>query len=140
MRRGLQILLGFMGGVASIAGTLSVLFGTYLQPDHGEAVPSVDSELRFFAVWYVFGGVALLRAVPKVEDARTTVWGVGIAFFAAGCARLLSWVVVGRPHLSQVVLMVTELVIPFVIIPWHSAVARRARGSFVNSGVLRDSG
>ncbi len=129
-RRGLQILLGFMGCVASIAGTLSVLFGTYLQPSHGVVVPSVDSEVRFFAVWYVFAGVALLRAVPKVEEARTTVWAVGIAFFMAGCARLLSWVVVGKPHPSQVVLMVIELVIPFVIIPWHSAVVRRATDDF----------
>lgn len=129
-RRGLQILLGLMVCVALIAGTLSVLFGSYLQPDHGEVVPSVDSELRFFAVWYVFAGVALLRAVPKVEEARTTVWAVGIAFFAAGCARLLSWVIVGEPHLSQVVLMVIELVIPFVIIPWHSAVVRRVTDDF----------
>lgn len=122
-RRGFQILLAIMGGVASIAGTLSVLFGTYLQPDHGEVVPSVDNELRFYAVWYVFAGAALLRAVPKVEEARATVRAVGIAFFAAGCARLLSWAVVGKPHVSQVVLMAIELVIPFVIIPWQAAVA-----------------
>ena len=129
-RRGLQILLGLMGCVAAIAGTLSVLFGSSLQPDHSEVVPSVDNELRFFAVWYVFAGVALLRAVPKVEEARATVWAVGIAFFAAGCGRLLSWAVVGKPHVSQLVLMAIELVIPFVIIPWHSTISRGRTDDF----------
>jgi Domain of unknown function (DUF4345) len=113
-----------MGWVASIAGTLSVLFGSYIQFDHGEVVPSVDSELRFYAVWYVFAGAALLRAVPEVEDAKITVRAVGVAFFAAGCGRLVSLVVVGRPHLSQLVLMVIELILPFVIIPWQASVAR----------------
>ncbi len=72
-RRGLQILLTVIGVVACVAGTLSAFFGSYIQLDHGTVVPSVDSELRFYAAWYIFAGAALLHAAPRAEQAAFTI-------------------------------------------------------------------
>lgn len=121
-RRALQILVALVGSVALVAGVSSVLFGVYIVPGHGEVVPSVDSEMRFYAVWYVAAGVVMLRAVPRIEAAGTTVRAVSAAFFVAGCARLISFAVAGRPHGILLVLMVLELVLPLLIVPWQAAV------------------
>ncbi|MBK5228975.1 MAG: DUF4345 domain-containing protein [Actinobacteria bacterium] len=125
-RRALQILVALVGSVALVAGVSSVLFGVYIVPGHGEVVPSVDSELRFYAVWYAAAGIVLLRAVPGVEEARTTIRVVAAAFFIAGCARLISIAVAGKPHGSLLVLMALELVLPVVMVPWQAAVQRSA--------------
>ena len=124
-RRGLQFLLTAMGAVMVVAGAVTVLFGSSSVPREGVVTPDVDTEMRFYAVWYVVAGVVLLRAVRRVESAGTTVRLIGAGFFAGGCARILSWVVVGRPHVTAIVLMVAELVLPLVIIPWQASIARR---------------
>ena len=66
-----------------------------------------------------------MRALRRIELEAWTVRLVGGAFFVAGCGRILSWMVVGRPHTSQVVLMAIELALPFVIIPWQQVVASK---------------
>lgn len=113
-----------MGLVMVVAGLLSVLAGASLVPDEGAVTPDVDTEMRFFAVWYAAAGVAVLRAAPRVGSATGTVRLVGAAFFLAGCARILSWVIVGRPHWQFVVLMVIELLLPVVIVPWQARVSK----------------
>ena len=50
MHRGLQVLLTFVGAVALIAGTVSVILGASVIPTRGEVSASVDSEMRFYAV------------------------------------------------------------------------------------------
>jgi hypothetical protein len=122
----LQLFLTFMGLVMMVAGTLTVLFGASSVPREGVVTPDVDSEMRFYAVWYPVVGMLLLRSVPRVEAATTIVRLVGAGFFVAGCARALSWAVVGQPHTIAIVLMVIELVLPLVIIPWQRAVVARA--------------
>ena len=107
------------------AGASTVLLGvdSLLGAEEGSAV--VDSEMRFYAVWYVVAGLVLWRASAKVEEEAWTIRLVAFGFFAAGCARSLSWLIEGAPHPSQVVLLVIEFVLPLVIIPWLSAVRKR---------------
>ena len=109
-----------------VAGLLSVLFGAALQPREGVVAPDVDTEFRFYAVWYSVAGVILLRSAPRLESAGFTIRLIAAAFFVAGCARILSWVVVGRPYAQAIVLMVIELLVPVVVIPWLAAVTKRA--------------
>jgi hypothetical protein len=90
-----------------------------------DVTADVDSEMRFYAVWYVVAGAFLLRATRRVESETWTIRLIAAAFFVAGCSRILSWVAVG-PHLSQLILMVIELILPLVVIPWQASVARRA--------------
>jgi Domain of unknown function (DUF4345) len=125
-RRGLRILLTIVSVVMMIAGSLSVLFGASSVLGAGDVTAEVDSEMRFYAVWYVVAGAFLLSATRRVESETWTIRLIAAAFFVAGCARILSWVAVGRPHLSQMVLMVIELILPLVVIPWQASIARRA--------------
>jgi hypothetical protein len=92
--------------------------------DHGDFSNEIDSELRFFAAWYVAAGVFVLRAATRPAAETITVRIIFGALFLAGCSRALSLVTVGTPHPVQLALMVIELVLPFVVIPWQAAVAR----------------
>jgi hypothetical protein len=126
-RRGLQVVLTFLGIVAVAAGGYTVLTGGDSVLDRGTVSAGVDSELRFYAAWYLVAGVLVLRAVRRVEAEALIVRAVGAAFFLAGGARLLSLVTVGRPHAFALVLMVLEFIIPVVIVPWQAVVARNTR-------------
>ena len=108
-----------------IVGLATMVFGVRTVIGAGAVNPNVDNEMRFFGVWYATGGFFLLRAIRQVERHGTTIRVIGTAFFAAGCARLIGWAVVGRPHTLQLVLLAIELSLPVVLIPWQAAVARR---------------
>jgi hypothetical protein len=125
-RGALQAILAVLGAVMVLAGASTVLLGATSIVGVDTPSPSADSEMRFYAVWYVIAGVFLLRALRTLETSTTTVRLVAVGFFAAGCARALSWLVVGRPSSVAVALMVVELVLPLVIVPWHAGIARRA--------------
>lgn len=120
-RRLFQAFLVVLGGVMVAAGLATVLLGAGSVVGVGEVTPEVDSEMRFYAVWYAVAGAGVLRAVPRVESSATLVRMVATAFFIAGCARALSWLTVGRPHPFALVLMVIELVLPVVIVPWQAS-------------------
>ena len=128
-RKWLRVLVTVMGLVMVVAGGLTVVFGAAFAPHEGLVTPDVDSEMRFYAVWYVAMGVLMLRAAPRVESESLVIRLVGGGFFVAGCARILSWIAVGRPHVSLVALLVIELMLPVVIIPWQAWVARRWRST-----------
>ncbi len=121
-------MLRVIGAVALTAGLVSVVLGAASVAGAGTPTPSLDSELRFYAAWYAVAGALALRASVRVESETFTVRAIAAGFFLAGCGRALSFAFVGRPHVVAVVLMVIELVIPFVLIPWQAAVARGAEG------------
>ena len=108
-----------------VAGAAGVVLGGQTVFEPGSISPNVDSEMRFFAVWYSATGLMLLIAARDVARWSSLIRVVAGAFFVAGLARLLSWATVGRPHWTQLVLMGLELVLPAVIVPWHAAASRR---------------
>jgi thiol:disulfide interchange protein len=122
-RRVLQILLAALGIVAIPAGLVAILGGAATIPGGGSVSESVDSELRFYATfWVVLGGVALWL-VPRVGSETTIVRIVGGAVFAAGIARVISLVSVGAPHWSQVVLMAIELLLGPILVGLQARIA-----------------
>jgi hypothetical protein len=126
VRKAMQIFLTILGVVAVVAGSVTILFGATSIVGVEDPSPAVDSEMRFFAVWYAAAGMLVLRVVPRVETSGGLIRGVAAAFFVAGCARGLSWAVVGKPPAIAVLLMVIELALPFVLIPWQAALERGA--------------
>lgn len=125
--RVLQIFLTILGAVAVVAGTGTVLFGVRSILGAEAVTPTVDSEMRFYAVWYAAAGGIILWAARRVESETTTIRGVAGLFFVAACSRVLSWIVVGRPHPFTVTLMIIEFALPLIIIPWQAAVGRERR-------------
>lgn len=123
--RGLQLLLHFLGVVAFVAGVGTVLFGTASIAGAETVSGTVDSEMRFYAVWYAGAGLLLLKSAKNVERETVIIRGIAAALFVAGCSRALSWAVVGEPHVVAKVLMVIELILPFIVVAWHTAVTRQ---------------
>jgi len=123
--RGLRIVLTILGAVALTLGALSLVMGAAVVPGGDEVSASVDSELRFYAAWYTAAGVVLLRIARRAESEGRTLRFIAATFFIAGCARLLSLIVVGKPHVLFMALMVAEILIPVVILPWQASVVRR---------------
>jgi hypothetical protein len=124
-RQGLQVVLRILGLVAFVLGTLTVVIGGASVVGGGDVTPTIDSELRFYAAWYAAAGVVLLRAAPRVESAGPTIRAFCAVLFVCGLARLLSVITGGTPHPVALVLMVLEFVIPALVVPWQTAVARR---------------
>lgn len=119
----MQVFLTFLGLVALVAGLATVLFGVASIVGAEDVSGTVDSEMRFYATWYAGAGVLLLWSARRLDSDTWIIRGIAGTLFAAGCSRALSWVAVGEPHLVAQVLMVIELVLPFVIVTWHTAVA-----------------
>lgn len=127
MRRALQAFLYLLGMVAVAAGLLTVLTGASTVLDGGPATPSLDSELRFYAAWYVGAGVFVLRAARRPEAHRGVILAVAAAFGLAATGRAISWATVGRPSALAVALMAVEYLIALGLPPWQAAVRRSLR-------------
>jgi hypothetical protein len=123
------VFLSILGFIALVAGAVTVIFGATSLTGVDDPSPAVDSEMRFYAAWYAAAGVLLLRAVPRLEGEGSLIRGIALVFFIAGCARGLSWIVVGRPPGLALMLMVIELSLPFVIVPWQARVAPSRRSA-----------
>ncbi|MBW3594567.1 MAG: DUF4345 domain-containing protein [Actinobacteria bacterium] len=123
-RRALQVFLTILGSVAIVTGATTVILGVDSIVGAERVSGTVDSEMRFYAVWYVGAGVLLLREGARVESAYRVITAIAALFFLAGCSRALSWAVVGRPHKLSIVLMMIELALPFVVVPWQRRIAR----------------
>jgi hypothetical protein len=127
-RRALQATLVVLGTIALAFGTLTVITGAGGVLTDGTASANVDSELRFYAAWYVAAGILLLRAARRVDTDGFTIRVICAGFLVAACGRALSLITVGEPHLFYLALMVVEFAIPAVVVPWQAAVSRRAAG------------
>ncbi len=128
-RRLLQVLLGSLGLTAAIAGLAAVVAGPEGQLDGAQVGASIDSEYRFYAaLWFAFG-IAALAVVPRVERATAAVRVLAGALFAAGLARAVAWIDVGRPHDLYLVLLALELAIPPLLVLWQRRVHARAGDS-----------
>jgi hypothetical protein len=126
MESGLRFFVRLLAVVAMLAGASTLILGADSIAGVSEASPSIDSEMRFYAAWYVGAGFLLFKTSAGPKQARSPVirWVAGI-FFLAGCARALSWITVGRPHTAAIALMFIELLLPAVLIPWERTAERR---------------
>lgn len=131
-RRGLQVMLALLAGVALSAGTVTVLTGASTILASGSVSPSVDSELRFYAAWYAGLGLVLLWSALHVESATTVIRAVCAVLLVGALGRVISWSDAGRPHDLYLVLLAVEVTLPAVLVPWQGRVARtavRSRGA-----------
>ena len=92
---------------------------------HGSAPlqgPTVDSELRFYAPFWMVYGALLIATARKLKLHLNRVPLLSAVFFAGGVGRGLAYVFTGPPHPAFVVLMVTEFVLPMIFIGLWAAV------------------
>jgi hypothetical protein len=115
-----------VGAVATVAGARGVLVGATETPGTTAVAANVDSEYRFYAAWYHVVGLVLLRAARSEEVDRAAVQLCAGGFGIAAAGRLLSLRKVGRPHPSQLALLVLEIVIAVGLPTWHRRSGRTA--------------
>ena len=125
-RRALQAVVTGLGGLAASTGTAALLRGTSLVRGSGDVSADVDSEHRWFAVWWTALGPLLWSITPSIERQERVVRAVAATCFAGGCARLLSARQVGPPQPLYRALTAVELVLPAVLVEWQRRVAREA--------------
>lgn len=92
---------------------------------NGMSSPNVDSELRFYSVFWVAYGIIVLRAANSLDENFGLVPILAGLFFAGGAGRLLSVLAVGYPHPLFTVLMIVELVLPLLLIALWAGINRQ---------------
>jgi uncharacterized protein DUF4345 len=100
-----------------------MIAGAKSLPGQKRANPAVESELRFYAAFYVAYGVVALRTAPRADNATVAVRGLAGALFLAGLARAGGWLAIGKPHGLQRALLAIELLGPPLIIEWQARLA-----------------
>lgn len=114
----LRWVLGALGLLSVVTGLLAVTGGPAGMLDGQSTTSTVDSEVRFFAVYWLAYGVLLLWVVPRVGRYPGVVRAALVVMFASGCARALSLVREGTPHPVMLAAMVVELVVPPLLWRW----------------------
>ena len=113
------------GAVATVAGLHSVAAGARSIAGQNMANASVESELRFYAAFYVAYGLAALRVAPRADRDGAAVRALAGALFLAGLARGSGWLAAGKPHPLQRGLLVIELAAPSAIVAWQKRLTSR---------------
>ncbi|MBL4893201.1 MAG: DUF4345 domain-containing protein [Rhizobiaceae bacterium] len=83
---------------------------------NGFSSTNIDSELRFYAVFFVAYGAALLGTATNLARYMKFVPLLAGLFLIGGIGRMLSFFLVGPPHILFSVLMAIELALPLLII------------------------
>jgi hypothetical protein len=122
------ILIGlsiFLTGAPHTSEITTQLYDHLTGISHGSAPldgPTVDSELRFYAPFWMAYGAMLIATASKLKLYLNRVPLLSAVFFAGGVGRGLAYVFTGPPHPAFVVLMATEFVLPVIFIGLWAAV------------------
>jgi hypothetical protein len=111
-----QAALGAGGVIATAAGAHTLIAGARSIPGEAPADASVESELRFYAAFYVAYGVAVLRTAPRADEDVAAVRALAGTLFLGGLARAGGWLAAGKPHPLHRVLLAIELALPPLLV------------------------
>ena len=124
MARNLTRTLYVAAVIPILTGLWTVVAGGDSVPHPNAAPPNVESELRFYAVWWIGAGLFLAWLAPRVTE-RTLELRVFFALlFLGGVSRVLAAIDTDWPSTGQSVLLGLELVLPVVFIAWQARVTR----------------
>ena len=112
----LRAIFVLIGLTATLTGIFVVLTGSSGQVDGAQAAPSVESELRFFAAFWIAYGAAALYVAPRAVREIHAVRALALFLFLGGIARAVAWIADGRPHPLFVILLALELLLPPLIL------------------------
>jgi hypothetical protein len=113
--------------VPIVAGASTVILGADSVPSAGDPSPSLESELRFYSVWWIGAGLFLAWLAPRVEERTTELRVFCALLFLAALSRVFAAIATDWPSRGQIVLMGIEFVLPVVFVVWQARVARPLR-------------
>jgi hypothetical protein len=120
--RGLTRTLYVVGVVPIVTGALTVFLGADSVPSPGNPSPNLESELRFYSVWWIGAGLFLVWLAPRVVERTLEVRVFAGLLFLAGVSRILAALDTDWPSTGQLILMGLELVLPVVLVIWQARV------------------
>ena len=86
--------------------------------------PNVDSELRFYSVFWIAYGAVVFKTARALPQQMTRARWLLALFFAGGTGRLFSLATTGQPHPLFTSLMWIELAFPVLLIGLSLTVKR----------------
>ncbi|MEO0911532.1 MAG: DUF4345 domain-containing protein [Pseudomonadota bacterium] len=118
MQRSLKVALIIAGAIPLILGIMNLIGGARAPWLPGDiATPSLDNQLRFYAVWFMAPFFLCIWIVRNLSTALPVAIILFSTMFLGGLARLFSITQYGLPDPSMIVAMAIE--IGFVLfIPW----------------------
>jgi hypothetical protein len=87
----------------------------------------LDSNMRFFAGFWLGMGLAMMWLVPRIETQTVLFRAIWIAIFIGGIGRLLSIFLVGAPPLPFTGFTALEILGAPIFIAWQARIAQRRR-------------
>ena len=111
------------GGVATVAGLHTVVAGAKSLPDQDLANPVVESDLRYYAAFYVAYGLAAVSVAPRAARETGAVRALAGTLLLAGLGRAGGWLAAGRPHELQRILLAIELGAPPALVALQARAA-----------------
>ena len=122
-------LLGF--GISVIGISLGhIVFGPSVIPGSIPVNATMDSEDRFYAVFFLTYGAGVLWCLKDWRTKLYEIWFLMALFFVAGLTRLISIAAVGLPHPFFVAMTIVEFLLPpFVMVLCTTAHRNRAARS-----------
>lgn len=111
--------------VPILTGLWTVLLGADSVTGAGDASPELESELRFYSVWWIGAGLFLLWLAPQVERRTLELRVFCALLFLGGVSRLLAAAATDWPSTGQIVLLALELVLPVIFVVWQGRVVAR---------------
>lgn len=129
--RTLAITLRWIAPIFFIVGALHLTLGLGAEvllganvPREALADPGLDSQNRFYGVAFTLYGVLLFLCSTDMNRYATVLRCVLWVFFAGGVARLVSIALHGVPPPLMVVLLISEVLLPPLIVYWLSRVEK----------------
>ncbi len=127
MARNLTRTLYVVAIVPILTGLWTVAAGADSVPDPNAAPPNVESELRFYSVWWIGAGLFLIWLAPRVQERTLELRVFFTLLFLTGVSRILAAIETDWPSTGQLVLLGFELVLPFVFVTWQALATRPPR-------------
>jgi hypothetical protein len=85
----------------------------------------LDSNLRFFAGFWLGLGLAMMWLVPRIDSQTVLFRAIWIAIFIGGIGRLLSLFLIGPPPIPFIGFTVLEVVGAPIFVAWQASIANR---------------
>ena len=124
MARNLRRTLYVLAFVPIVTGALTMILGADSVPSPGDPSANLESELRFYSVWWIGAGVFLLWLAPRVEERTLEFRAFFALLFLSGVSRVLAALDTDWPSTGQLILMGLEFGLPIVFVVWQARALR----------------
>lgn len=123
MKRTLQVTLLIVAAIPLALGIMNFILGAgqFVSPDQINA--NLDSQLRFYAIWFTAVFFLTIWCVRNLEIAGPVLQIMFVTMALGGVARLYSISQVGTPDPTMIGATIIEIGV-LAFIPWHAAVMR----------------